>query len=112
MESLETGTLMIRSKKLEETDDHVSRLSIRCMLNGNQHYKVGNHDVLVTPKNYLVVNQGQHYKTSFHSDHELEMLLVAFKPEFAEALLQSLVISEDQLLDDPFTHSRQPITFF
>src|SRR6187397_2286313 len=67
MEQLETGTLFIKSKRLEETSDHVSRLSIRCILNGEQHYKVNMHDHRITPDTYLVVNQGQHYKTSFQS---------------------------------------------
>src|SRR5262245_189307 len=70
MEELETGFLLIRSRQLEETFDHVSRLSIRCMLNGNQYYRVGNHEMLVTAKNYLIVNEGQHYKTSFSADRE------------------------------------------
>src|SRR6185295_19825089 len=112
MEELETGTLFIRSKRLEETFDHISRLSIRCMLNGNQYYKVGNRDALVTPKNYLVINQGQHYKTSFSSNENLEMMLVAFKPGFAEGLLHSLVTPQDKLMDDPFSQSHQPVTFF
>lgn len=112
METLETGTLYIRAQHLEETAEHVSRLSIRCMLNGEQHYRVGNHDVLVTPENYLVVNQGQRYKTSFHGDQKLEMILVAFKPGFAEGLLNSLIKTEDQLLADPFHFSSQPVTFF
>src|SRR5678815_5517420 len=90
MENLETGTLYIRAQHLEETAEHVSRLSIRCMLNGEQHYRVGNRDVLVTPENYLVVNQGQLYKTALSSEHPLEMILVAFKPGFAESLLSSL----------------------
>jgi len=112
MEQLETGTLLIHAKRLEETFEHVSRLSIRCMLNGNQYYKVGNQEALVTPKNYLVVNQGQHYKTSFSSDDDLEMMLVAFRPGFAEELLYSLITPQDKLLENPFARSNQPITFF
>lgn len=112
MEMLETGTLFIKSKKLEETKDHVSRLSIRCMLKGEQHYKVGNHEHKVTPENYLVVNQGQHYRTSFEGNEEQEMILVAFKPGFAEELLHSMITPDDLLLDDPFKEHEQQIYFF
>lgn len=112
MGGLETGTLFIKSKTLEETSDHVSRLSIRCTLNGEQHYKVGGNDHLVTPKNYLVVNQGQHYRTSFQNKEEQEMILVAFKPRFAEDLLYSMITPEDKLLDDPFHTVSQPVSFF
>lgn len=40
MNALRSGTLYIKTKRLEETADHVSRLSIRLMLNGRQWYKV------------------------------------------------------------------------
>lgn len=112
MQKLETGALLIKSKKLEETADHESRLSIRLMLNGRQYYRVGNHEHLVTPDNYLVVNQGQHYRTSFQGESEQEMMLVAFQPGFAEGLLHALVTPQDQLLDDPFHHNAQPVQFF
>jgi AraC family transcriptional regulator len=112
MEQLNTGTLFIKSKKLEETTSHISRLSIRCMLNGNQYYKVGNHEHLVTPENFLVINQGQNYKTSFESTEEQEMILVGFKPGFAEELLYSLRTSSDKLLDEPFNNHNQSVYFF
>ena len=109
---LETGTLSIRAKSLEETGDHVSRLSIRCMLAGEQHYKVGSNDYMVHPGNYLVVNQGQHYRTSFTADTEQEMILVAFKPGLAEALMRDMSCSEEELLDDPFDVSSGQLLFF
>ena len=112
MQKLETGTLFIKAKKMEETADHESRLSIRLMLNGQQHYKVGAHDHLVTPENYLVVNQGQRYRTSFDGADDLEMILVAFQPGFAEELLYAFSTSDDKLLDNPFEPSAQPVYFF
>ncbi len=112
MQRLETGTLFIKTKKLEETADHESRLSVRLMLQGRQYYRVGGHDHVVTPDNYLIVNQGQHYRTAFESDTEQEMILVAFQPGFAEGLLHALVTPQDRLLDDPFPHNTQPVQFF
>jgi len=112
MQELDTGTLFIKTRKLEETADHESRLSIRLMLNGQQYYRVGAHDHLVTPHNYLLVNQGQHYRTAFSGDTEQEMILVAFRPGFAEGLLHTLVKPQDKLLDDPFFEPRQPVQFF
>lgn len=112
MNDLATGTLFIKSKKLEETGDHISRLSIRCILEGEQHYKVGGNDFLVTPNNFLVVNQGQHYKTSFDAGTEQEMILVAFQPGFAEDLYYSLAHPAHVLLEHPFDTNRQKINFF
>lgn len=112
MSELDTGVLFLKSKKLEETDDHISRLSIRCMLKGEQHYKVGANDFRVTQQNYLVVNQGQNYRTSFEGDEEQEMILVGFKPGFAESLLYSLTTKGDKMIDEPFGKSGQPVLFF
>lgn len=112
MEKLNNGTLMIKTPKLEETDWHVTRLSIRCMLNGEQHYKVGNRDCTVTRDNFLVMNQGQSYKTAFESKSDLEMFMVAFKPGFAESTFQSLTNSEEWLLDNPTCAPTTPLRFF
>ena len=112
MAELETGTLFIKAKKLEETGDHVSRLSIRCNLTGEQRYKVGGNDCLVKPTNFLVVNQGQHYKTSFEAEEEQEMILVAFKPGFAESLFYALSRNTAQLLNSPFGTCSDQLHFF
>jgi len=113
MSALENGALYLKSKKLEETADHISRLSIRYILNGEQYYRIGSHDQVITPSTFAVINQGQHYKTAFNGgDVEQEMILVAFKPLFAEALLHSLIAPEDNLLDDPYRPLNQPLAFF
>lgn len=113
MHRLDTGTLFIKTKRLEETADHESRLSIRLSLNGRQYYRVGNNDHLITPDKYLVINQGQHYRTAFDNEVEQEIILVAFQPDFAETVLHTLVTPRDRLLDNPFRASdRQPVLFF
>jgi AraC family transcriptional regulator len=113
MHSIDSGTLLLKSKKLEETDEHISRLSIRYTLNGEQHYKLGSHEHIINNKSYVVINRGQSYKTSFDNKAEdQEMILVAFKPKFAEDIMRSLVTNDDKLLDDPFKPCEQPLTFF
>lgn len=111
MEPLRSGALLLRSSSME-SEEHVSRLSIRCVLNGHQYYRLGSHDHMISPDTYLIINQGQTYKTSFAADYEIEMLLVAFQPDFAEQLLYSLVTPDDRLLDNPFGSSKQPVLFF
>jgi len=113
MQSLDSGTLLIKSKKLEETDFHVSRLSIRYTLNGEQHYRLSNKEYRINEKSYLVINRGQIYKTSFdNKDEEQESILVAFKPSFAEDVMRSLITSDNIMLDDPYKPLDQPINFF
>lgn len=111
MSSLDNGTLIIKANKLDETEDHISRLSIRTVIKGSQYYKVGGNQHVINTNNFLLINQGQSYKTAFASKEQNEILIVAFKPTFAESLLHALVTPEDQLLDNPF-NSTQPILFF
>ena len=112
VEKLDNGVFFLNSRKLEETDAHISRLSIRCISGGDQYYKVGSNECRVTPENYLVINHGQQYKTSFEGPGEKEMMLIAFRPGFAEEILYSVMTDEDKLLDDPFKPVDQPISFF
>ena len=112
MEQLDNGVMFINSRKLEETDVHTSRLSIRCITGGDQYYKVGSNEYRVTPENYLVINHGQQYKTSYEASGNKEMMLMAFKPGFAEEILYAVMTDEDKLLDDPFKPVDQPISFF
>jgi AraC family transcriptional regulator len=112
MEELENGIMFINSSKLDETHDHISRLSIRCITGGEQYYKVGSKEHVVTPNNYLVINKGQHYKTSFEGSENMEMMLMAFNPCFVEDVLYSVITNEDKLLDEPFRTVNQPVYFF
>ncbi|MBP6391032.1 MAG: helix-turn-helix transcriptional regulator [Flavobacteriales bacterium] len=111
MGALDNGTLFIRTRKLEETAEHISRLSIRLMLNGDQWYKVGSTDRRIDTGNFLVVNQGQRYRTAFSGAEELEMLMVGFRPGQAEDVFRSMTDRGERLLDDPFT-AGAPMHFF
>lgn len=112
MEKLENGVMLINTRRLEETDIHTSRLSIRCISGGDQYYKVGSNDHKVTSENYLVINQGQQYKTAYEGTGNTEMMLIAFKPGFAEEILYAEITKEDKLLDEPFRTADQPVHFF
>jgi AraC family transcriptional regulator len=112
MDGLDSATLYIKTNSMEETDEHVSRLSIRVVFNGEQYYKVGSQDRLINSNNFLIINQNQIYKTAVEESEEIEMLFVAFKPLFVETLVYSLTTPEVKLLDDPFKTAQQPILFF
>lgn len=103
--------MVLRSNNLE-SEEHVSRLSIRCVLNGYQYYRLGSHDHMIGPDNYLLINQGQTYRTTFRAPYPVEMMLVAFQPGFAEQLLYSAVTPTDKLLDTPYGHTALPVMFF
>lgn len=109
MNALRSGTLYIKTKRLEETADHVSRLSIRLMLNGRQWYKVDGGDRLVHRDNFLVIDQGQHYRTAFSGERDLEMLMVGFRPGSAQEVARSLTLGHEQLLDEPCRDTEGPV---
>lgn len=109
MRALQSGTLYIRTRRLEECADHVSRLSVRLMLNGRQWYRVGGADRVVHAENFLVLDQGQHYRTAFSGEHEQEMLMVGFKPGLAAEALRTRTATAEQLLDDPWQCGPDPL---
>lgn len=109
MRALRSGTLYIKTRRLEECTDHISRLSIRLMLNGRQWYKVGSADRVVHRDNFLVIEQGQHYRTAFAGEEDLEMIMVGFRPGLAQEVHRSMSTSHEALLDDP--QSGQGISF-
>lgn len=112
MEKPDTGTLLIKTPKLEETDWHVARLSISTVLHGQQRYHLGKRECTVTPANFLVMNQGQSFKTTNEGKEELEMISVGFRPGFAEGIFQTLTNTEEWLLDNPIFTPAEPLRFF
>jgi AraC family transcriptional regulator len=111
MHTLASGTALLRGTGIE-ADAHVSRLSIRTVREGRQYYKLGSHHHVLSPDQFLLINQGQTYETAFLGEEETEMFLIAFQPGFAEQLLYSLSTPEDKLLDNPYGQSAQPVQFF
>ena len=72
------------------------------MLNGYQYYKTGRKDCIVKNDNYLVVNEGQTWQSEITSESPVEMIVVAYHPEFLKKAIHSLTASAQSLLDDPF----------
>lgn len=52
IEKLETGTLYIDSRHMEETAEHISRLSIRYSLKGEQYYRIGSDNANI--ENFMI----------------------------------------------------------
>ncbi len=97
---------------MEETDEHISRLSLRCSLKGEQYYRVGGSLKLINPETYLLINQGQRYQTSFKGGENQDILIIAFKPGFAEDILKTVLGTESRLLDNPFENTYNSLHFF
>jgi hypothetical protein len=100
-----SGVFFIHSKSLEECDWHVTRLSLNFNLDGPQTYFAGSRPFSVSPSKYLLINEGQAFKTSVQAGTANRMVTLAFKVGLAEEILQSFQVNDLTLLDDPFRNS-------
>jgi hypothetical protein len=111
MKSLDSGVFFIREKFFEECDWHVTRLSLNFNFDGSQSYFVGNREHRIRPDKYLLLNEGQSFKTMVESEHENRMVTVAFKVGLAAQICQMLVHDDAYLLDHPHVEA-DPLNFF
>jgi AraC family transcriptional regulator len=111
MDNLESGIFFIQAKNMEECDWHVTRLSLNFNMDGPHPFFAGNREYQVTPQKYLLINQGQSFKTSLKSEVDNRMVTIAFKVGLAEEIHKNLTRSTDFLLDKPF-ESPEQISFF
>ncbi len=91
---------------------HISRLSIRGVINGYQYYRMGQRRLVVKQDNYLIVNEGQSWWSEIESERPVEMVVVAFHPKFTEKANYALSTSPQQLLANPFSSRGEPIEYF
>lgn len=92
--------------------EHSGPLSIKCAFQGAEVYEIGRQRYEVTPGRYLILNNGQRYASSIHTPEETESFVVFFQPRFAEAVLSSLELPADRLLDEPGRVHPGQVTFF
>lgn len=79
---------------------HVAPLSMKAVRSGSECYNVHGFEQIVTPGEYLVVNNGQPYESAIESDAPVETMCVFFSNEdVLDAERQSL--ADAALLDDP-----------
>jgi AraC family transcriptional regulator len=69
--------------------EHWGPLSVKCTINGNEHYECNGRFYTVNETNYLIFNDGQYYSSFIHSDTETESFTVNFSAEFQQCVLQS-----------------------
>lgn len=91
-------------------NNHVSPLSVKCLMKGEEIYKTSGGSYKVTPGKYLIVNEGQ--DCSSHIENEAETFSLYFDTDFANEVLQSFMSPSDKLLNVSFLPGRQPVHFF
>jgi AraC family transcriptional regulator len=102
MASLKSGVFFIDSNLFDECDWHVTRLSLNFNLDEKQRYQAGSREFIVSPDKYLLLNEGQSFKTSSSCSSRNRMITIAFQVGLPEKILCGLDNSEKDLLDSPF----------
>src|SRR5689334_19493001 len=64
MTHLKSGVFYINEKSFEECDWHQTRLSLNFNFDDAQSYHVGSNNYSVSPSKYLLIAEGQWFKTS------------------------------------------------
>jgi len=99
MSALDSGIFFIEGKNFEECDWHVTRLSLNFNFDASQSYFVGNREYRISPEKYLLINEGQSFKTFAASPVESRMVTIAFKVGLAEEICHTLNNSDEYLLE-------------
>jgi len=89
---------------------HTGPLTIKFSLKGEEYFATKERSYRVTPQTYLIFNNGQKYSARIQSETEVETLSVFFRPQFAEEVLTSLILSDDNILDE-VNPPQQPVNF-
>lgn len=102
MANLKSGIFSIHAGSFEECDWHVTRLSLNFSFDDRQVYKTPSRTYAVSPDRYLLLNEGQSFKTFANHSAPGRMITIAFQVGLAEKLIQGLQTEESDLLDEPF----------
>ncbi len=104
MNHLESGVFFIEEKSFEECDWHMTRLSLNFNLDDKQTYYAGNRKHTIGPDRYLLINQGQLFKTHASSANINRMITVAFKVRLPEQVVNCFNAKEAELLSSDRFH--------
>jgi AraC-like DNA-binding protein len=99
MDSLKSGVFYIKAKRLEECEPHLTRLSLNFSPDGKQHYRVNNTMYSVSPRKYLLINEGNEFSTCAEGQTESRMITLAFQAGLPAQLYADLTTSTAQCLD-------------
>ena len=106
-----TNAFYLQDNQLQ-SGQHISRLSVRGVINGYHYYKTGSQDRVVKKDNYLIVNQGQTWESEIASESPVEAIVIAFNPDFLATAVDSLTLKATKLLDNPFNKDKKVVNFF
>lgn len=90
-------------------DYHVGCLSIKTTLSGEEWYGVGKRNLVVRPRQFLILNDNQAYSCRVD---RARIFSIFFKREFAASVFYDCRASEEASLDNPFITNTGTPEFF
>jgi AraC family transcriptional regulator len=99
------------SAKSVEYPTHWTPLSLKCVLDGEEHYETNNAKYLVDKDHFLLFNNGKMYSSHIDSPFEVHSFTLNIAPAFERLAVRSFQASSDQLLDDPFSNDVGDLRF-
>lgn len=88
---------------------YTSNFSIKYVIRGYENYKVGNRNFKIVENQYLLVNDQQ---TVWCNQAEAKAISIFVDKDVVQNVWDSLIYSEEQLLDRPFENRRTEVNFF
>ncbi len=90
-------------------DSRIHTLSIRAAWGGTELCRVGGREIGIDDDNFLILNHGRSYSSSFRATHPMESLVICFRPGLAEGACGAMAVSlERALADGPAVRRREP----
>lgn len=112
MSGLRSGLFLIRTSSFQLCDPHMTRLSLNFNLDGEQVYSVESRNHKISPSRYLLINEGQYFRTSAAYERPARMLTIAYKVGVAKEIYRSLSKTHNQLLDNPESKTHDDLFLF
>ncbi|GLU45444.1 helix-turn-helix domain-containing protein [Allomuricauda sp. NBRC 101325] len=81
------------------SENHRSRISIRGVLNGYQHYYLNNRDLLLGRHKFVLFEDDQVFSTKIDSPYPTEAVIVSYGQEDLNAIINSFSSSFDDMLN-------------
>lgn len=94
--------LMTGSVRNVVLEKHPARFSVRWVRRGQYVYEVEGERLVLTPGNYLILNNNSKYNSATASDVTIENFTVSFDPTVLPGVFQALTQKDEWLLDNPF----------
>lgn len=111
MRQLKSGIFFINTKHFELCDPHVTRFSLNFNLDSSQSYFIESRKHTVDPGRYLIINEGQQFRTSAASEVSSRMLTIAYEVGLPSKMYSTLTSKHEALVDDPTSAAQELYVF-